>query len=376
MFCLSILVLNIYISVLAEEISENIPTGPAVFHGGMEVFYQEGGDSSNQLSQFITQLKLLSEINAQKVVLEFFMYLMTEKRTEDAKMQLELLPKRSKEVSSHDKVINKTLIKAYEGLIYYVEYLEAKHRRGRLLNQSAGDPFMESSVSGPGDAETQIMTSAANKAINCFSKIEGESGVWDIFVTKHVELLEFLELLETAQLVLQRNAEKNPENPNALKLLFNYYCRHDCDVDLCKEVLQQVCAQVPSDESALRLHDILHDEGSDMKERLTLLFDLLDYATWQNDVRPWSRLANELCTINEQSGTVIDSGQVTDLWRIRSSWWPDYQFDAFTQQPGELSRAVLLQPALYQHKVAVSKFLLGVDNSYAVEIESILKTNT
>ena len=54
-----------------------------------------------------------------------------------------------------------------------------------------------------------------NKALLCFDQLVENSGVWDIFISKQVELLQYYDKQDEARNILQRYKEKNPENPNA-----------------------------------------------------------------------------------------------------------------------------------------------------------------
>ena len=162
--------------------------------------------------------------------------------------------------------------------------------------------------------------------------------------------------------------------PNALHLLYAFYERHPHPNDDQRkriEVLEELCALVPSHRLTLTLYRAWRDDaalGSD-KDRVGLLFTLLDYAAWRNDVRPWRLLARELthcgppldAVTSPPSTTVVDA--VRRAWSVRKDWWPPYHFTA-ASLPRDSSTPPEETVSLIGYKATVAYFLLTADNNY------------
>jgi len=196
---------------------------------------------------------------------------------------------RNRYVPGRDDARDRILARAYDGLASYAQYLDASQTLEQI-SDSKEEVRDEISIR---------MKSYAREVLEKWDGLVDVSGVWDVFVVKQVELLEQAGDLDSAEDVLLKYAgrRRGPSPsaavwPNALHLLYAFYERHPHrNDDQCKriEVLQELCALVPSHRLTLTLYRAWRDDaalGSD-KDRVGLLFNLLDYAAWRNDVRPW-----------------------------------------------------------------------------------------
>jgi len=198
---------------------------------------------------------------------------------------------------------------------------------------------------------------------------------------RQVELLELAGDLDSAEEVLLKYAgRRRPPGdvaastaavwPNALHLLYSFYERHAHPSDGRRqrvEVLKELCTLVPSHCMTLMLYREWRDDPAlgAGRDRVGLLFNLLDYAAWRADIRPWRLLARELahCAAdpNASSATHIDA--VRRAWAVRHDWWPSYHFvtDSVPDISSTLSEETV---SLIGFKATVAYFLLSADNSY------------
>ncbi|KAI0236113.1 TATA box-binding protein-associated factor RNA polymerase I subunit A [Lamellibrachia satsuma] len=321
---------------------------------GLEVFQQIPGDNSALLEKLISQLKCLPSMNPKEVVLEHVLLLIHQKRFKEALEAFQRVPVRKnkkKTMSWREKeraAYIDLLFRAYHGLVYYVEWLNARERLQDMREQMEGNELLQ--LSDRLSAEEEETRGLANRAINHLSALHGHPGVWDIFITKHIELLEFYGDHERAKEVLVDYAEKNVANINAHKYMYNLYQRHDSDSSEKIETLQALIHVSPSDELVLDLHSLYQDTGAATLDRVKLLFDMLDFACWQNIDKPWDRFATQLTAIYK-GHVKADLDTVDECWRIRDTWWPPYHFTVSHCTNGD--------PSLLLHKAVVATFLLG-----------------
>jgi len=191
-----------------------------------------------------------------------------------------------------------------------------------------------------------------------------------------VELLEESGDLDSAEDVLLKYAGRRgrPSSsavwPNALQLLYAFYERHPKD-DRRKrvELLEELCTQVPSHRLVLTLYREWRDHPRTGRDRVGLLFSLLDYVAWRNDARPWRLLARELAQCapplhpdaTPPSNTALET--VRRAWSIRKDWWPVYHFvvASLPRDPSTMSEEMV---SLIGYKASVAYFLLSADNIY------------
>lgn len=211
----------------------------------------------------------------------------------------------------------------YPGLIAYVKWNVIRTKIDTLGNSEEDE------------AELQ---KAAEKAVRYFTECENVEGVWDVVVTKHVEILEYhaaadknSELLVTAEKVLKDYERFYQTNPNASKMLYKFYKRNAqfFDKSSITETLVKISKLLPSDILVLEL------VSSDIEEvgfsRIELLFNLLDYHIWKNAAESWKLLAKLLVeglSDIERKEQVLQ--RLKSCWELRKDWWPEYHFQEWT----------------------------------------------
>jgi len=272
---------------------------------------------------------------------------------------------RHRHVPGRDDRRHRLLVRAYDGLASYAQYLDARQRLEHVAEKELRD-------------ETSArMKSYVRDALEKWDGLVDVPGVWDVFVVKQVELLELANDLDTAEDVLLRYAGRRRRSdddgrssdavwPNALHLLYAFYERHAHPSHDRRrtDVLEELCALVPAHPLTLRLYRERRDSGGD---QVGLLFDLLDYAAWRDDVRPWRFLCRELtlCAASPSPDTSSPPSTDVDLvrrcWSVRKDWWPAYHFAPASVPRNSLSEATV---SLIGYKASVAYFLLSADNPY------------
>jgi hypothetical protein len=104
------------------------------------------------------------------------------------------------------------LLKAYLGLFEYTLW-KSKQRKEK---QSGVELEFETSIANTMNTEkSKQIDYHGNKALGFFKDLVETDGLWDIFITRQVELLVWCGEIDEARRILERYREKNPENPNA-----------------------------------------------------------------------------------------------------------------------------------------------------------------
>nr|CAB3266792.1 TATA box-binding protein-associated factor RNA polymerase I subunit A [Phallusia mammillata] len=188
----------------------------------------------------------------------------------------------------------------------------------------------------------------AKSALQHFEKITDKPGTWDIFVSKHVEILCYYEKYEEAREMLCSYSSSHMDNPNAHKYLYQFLAKH-CDVDVPRKdvqflALNSLFSVAPSDALCLKLHDLYFEmwlqsnpsissymefnPTSDLYHALEVLFTLLDYQIWHTDIRPWKRLQEAVVCLEELWGCDGCGYVVKTIWKDteRDQWWPNLFF--------------------------------------------------
>ncbi|XP_018412002.1 PREDICTED: TATA box-binding protein-associated factor RNA polymerase I subunit A [Nanorana parkeri] len=206
---------------------------------------------------------------------------------------------------------------------------------------------------------TKDLRGFCRQASMSFREILQRPGVWDPFVLSYVNLLENSGKEEKAENVLTEYAynNTNPANPNAHVYLYEFKKRRgDSDEELIK-VLKILHILVPSHKLMLDYSRLLRNSESDEHHQLALqvLFDLLDFSGWKDNVKAWNHLAKQL-------RSRLKCGQtswISEAWTSRSDWWPSYHFTQF-QMKKDWSNCM----ELAVKKASVSVLLQGQECSY------------
>ena len=245
----------------------------------------------------------------------------------------------------------------YPGLIAYIKWNVIRMKIDVLENS---------------EEEEAELQKAAEKAVRYFTECEKYEGVWDVIVTKHIEILEHhaaveknSELLFTAEKVLKDYEESYQTNPNASKMLYKFYMRNAQFFDKYSitETLLKISRMLPSDILVLELASSNVEEVGFSK--VELLFNLLDYHIWKNAAESWKLLAKLLV---EGLSDAYRKEQVLEClkscWELRKDWWPEYHFQEWTGLASE---------ELDLSKASVALLLLGKKCQFYRRIVHTLK---
>ncbi|XP_014663877.1 PREDICTED: TATA box-binding protein-associated factor RNA polymerase I subunit A-like [Priapulus caudatus] len=218
---------------------------------------------------------------------------------------------------------------AYRGMTQYAEWLIDRQQLRTLA--AAATTAAETETGGDYLYETQKMgheeslRNHAEMAMVAFEKLLDEPGVCDAFVTKYVHLIDSSQqhLSVSSVDVLRRYRTRNPDNPNAHRYLYAAVAKRGATAAELLDILEGYAEVNPSDELMLDYVDLLGDD--DAVKKMAVLFDMLDYAAWQHDRRPWQKLSDVLLSV----GSEAEVEGALDLWIDRKSWWPTYHFTEF-----------------------------------------------
>jgi len=316
----------------------------------------------------VLRLKTYAELTEHQVAVECFMArAVADQPLAACRACLAPLPRR-RHVQGRDDGRDRLMACAYDGLASYAQYLDARQTLQQTDDNSQKDHRDEMSTR---------MKAYAREALEKWDGLVDVPGVWDVFVVKQVELLEQAGDLDAAEDVLLKYSGRRRQClgvsvwPNALHLLYTFYERHPRPNDERSrlEVLQELCALVPSHPLTLTLYRELRNDSTRASGRhcVQLLFDLLDYAAWKDDIRPWRHLARELTTRDPPLG--FDAPSTTDIdyvqhaWSVRKDWWPAYHFSA-ASLPIKSSMPSEDTMSLIGYKACVACLLISVDNAY------------
>uniref|UniRef100_A0A8B8DZJ9 TATA box-binding protein-associated factor RNA polymerase I subunit A-like n=1 Tax=Crassostrea virginica TaxID=6565 RepID=A0A8B8DZJ9_CRAVI len=259
-------------------------------------------------------VKTLVRINSKEVLLEYLLFVLHQGGVTEAKYIFTDVPKqKGGSVSDQTKQVD-ILCKAYQGLVFYVEWMMAKNRHQKLT--ALGD-HLDDDTSENFD---QLMRSCADKALKCFDVLKDSPGVWDIFITKQVQILEHHEKLDEAGAILQTYKTQNEDNPNAHKYLYDYAVQHQWPLSARINLLKDLSEHVPSDPLVLELCELLIQENN-RSEAIPFLFDLLDDGRWQFEIKPWKLMSKLMTSVGKKNKNVVQ-----ECLTYRLSWWPQYHF--------------------------------------------------
>ena len=173
--------------------------------------------SYSHLSQFIKNMFVICGPYRTELLLDYAMYLM--QHNSDITEANELLTTKLSDKSLQSSV----LLKAYAGLFAYLSWKKSKIQldKKQLDNEEASVYGQDAQNSAASNLKRQ-MDFHAKQALAMFNNSVEHKGNWDIFVTKQVEILEYYNRSEEARIILEQYMEKNPENPNAYRYLYNF----------------------------------------------------------------------------------------------------------------------------------------------------------
>ncbi|KAK3605501.1 hypothetical protein CHS0354_004052 [Potamilus streckersoni] len=350
---------NEVLKILHAVVREPKDTFVALWKVGLHLLYLDPDGNSALIGQLVNQLKYLSDLNCKEVILEYVFHLLDTGGKQEAKQMIQNIPRSHaiKPSREHKQYIDMLLI-GYTGLIWYVEWLD---NRQKLYDQDSLDT--QGVTSNPLSSNREfLMKMCAQRAISQFSKLEGEPGVWDIFITKQVQLLEYSEEMEQAQRTLKTYVENNPENPNAHKYLYSFRVRNGAEEEEEIKLLKTLADCVDSDPLVLRLCSLLQKDSQ--ISAVSYLFKLLDYPCWQLELSPWKMLADTLQSILiNRMASDEEMEVIGECWKVRQSWWPVFHFTSHqVGLKGDPNGS-----ELDFHKAVVASILCGEDNHFVLE---------
>ena len=83
-----------------------------------------------------------------------------------------------------------------------------------LLSQGHADSW-DTIADNSRDVIERQLNVHGKRALSFFDGLVKCDGVWDVFITKQVELLQYYDNNDEARRLLKMYKEKNPDNPNA-----------------------------------------------------------------------------------------------------------------------------------------------------------------
>ncbi|KAK3802660.1 hypothetical protein RRG08_001923 [Elysia crispata] len=313
---------------LVEAMSREMTSADStIWKVGTACLLQMGESKSELLQQFVKQVSTLRSISVVEVLVEFLLHLLTQGNLSEAK-ELKLdLRKNTKRIGSMKdpkRQVAQTLFEAYQGLILYAQWKQALLSQDQESLELSQDPVHQSSQFSVSVAEPRLL---ANAAIESLSTVQDKPGVWDIFISRVVEMQVFYGSVETARDLLTDYAYKNANNPNSHRYLYELETSTSNKLELREKYLKDLITLDPCNPLSVELYKII---GEKQPSSVSLLFDYLDYDHCSNDLTVLNLLALRL---NDVSKNAMLERVVKDCWEIRSSWWPATVLkDAFSKR--------------------------------------------
>ncbi|XP_060571125.1 TATA box-binding protein-associated factor RNA polymerase I subunit A-like isoform X2 [Ruditapes philippinarum] len=294
----------------ALQILENIvqiPLGSSntVWKVGTELMSMEGDENRDLIQHLFRKIRGVSEMNEKEVLMEYVAYLLHIGDDEEACTVMQEVRKRHglKKITSEEREkYTDHMHKAYLGLLWYLEwkkYLKLhEETEAKCDGSKQSDNLSQHMMNSQKQSMAIQMENFCEKAKQCFNELKEYPGIWDIFITKHAELLTWQNKEMDAFAVLKNYCEKNPGNLNAHKYLYIYCKEHFPEHEDKISSLQTIAKLSPSYSLLLDLCTHLIEDG-DIISAVPLLFSLLDYSCWQSIEKPWRIMSECLKKIHK-----------------------------------------------------------------------------
>ncbi|NXG42112.1 TAF1A polymerase, partial [Psilopogon haemacephalus] len=339
-----------YVEFLEKDFSrESVGPAEIIWRMGAEILCHHPQSSIREFNSFMEQMKTLGFKRYLKVCLEHSFHLMCNGLMDEAYQNLSMAESWRFGEHATTQVKEKKLIQAYRGLLDYFNWCKQKN----ILLEHGQDGFEDLSVE-------QEMHSCFRKAAVNLQEIIKIPGVWDLFVKCYVDLLEFYGDHNEARQVLNEYAynSKFPANPNAHVYLYQFLKRHGESKKTLISALKILHDIVPSHELMIDFNTMLQKSKKSKKRRLGLevIFGVLDYAGWKENVKAWSCLARQIKQI------IISEKHlewIKEEWNPRKDWWPAFHFSRYLAK-----RNWQENESLSYAKATVAGILLGKDCKY------------
>ncbi|RUS73236.1 hypothetical protein EGW08_018995 [Elysia chlorotica] len=299
---------------LVEAMSRDMTSSDStIWKVGTACLLQMGESKSRLLRQFVKQVATLRSISVVEVLVEFLLFLLTQGNLSEAQDLMLDLRQNSRHIGTTRDPKRKSaqsLFEAYQGLIMYAQWKQAVHAQQQdefHLSQDLMSSQQSVSVSEP--------KLVADAAIESLSSVQDRPGVWDVFISRVVEMQTFYGNVEAARDLLTDYAAKNPNNPNSHLYLYKLETSTSNRPEFRKKYLKDLIRLDPCNPLAIELYNLTEEEQSSV----SLLFDFLDFDHCSNNLAVLDLLALRLNSIS-QSATL--EREVKGCWDIRRSWWP------------------------------------------------------
>ncbi|KAM4770857.1 TATA box-binding protein-associated factor RNA polymerase I subunit A [Rhinophrynus dorsalis] len=338
-----------YLQTLEDNNTDRQRRAPEIiWRLGNEILLNHPKSSVEDVTLFNERMKNIGVKNYLKISLEQANFLLCNGQKEDAYRILTVAGswRYGRFSVSQDKLLK--LIQAYRAQLDYLVWVDKK------VPGTEEDPDYATHPDS-----IQEKNSYFRQATTTFQEIIKFPGVWDPFVLSYIDLLESTGEHKEAKKVLSDYAynSKYPKNPNAHMYLYQFLKRNGASHRKLIKVLKVLHSLVPSHKLMLEFSSLLSQSESEKHHRLALnvLFDVLDFSGWKNDVEAWSCLAKRIKKTLKSN----HSSWVLEAWQGRKGWWPAYHFTKFHSK-----KEVKENQKLAIKKALVSGILLGKDCEY------------
>ncbi|XP_059162755.1 TATA box-binding protein-associated factor RNA polymerase I subunit A-like [Physella acuta] len=328
---------------LTREAKGTENTESTLWKIGLSCLYQHGEKSSRLVEQFVKQVVLLKKLAVVEVMLDYLLYLLMQSNYEDAKnliLDLKQSTMFPSQLTNDRRCMAHTLFFAYEGIVLYAEWKLATYKLDEEDNDS--DIFYQKMSQG---ASVKIAETLAESATELLIKIKDKPGVWDICITKLVEIYEYYGNIEEARTLLHSYRDRNVTNPNAHRYLYQFENKLGENEEIQLACLKKIVQLDPCNPMCLELYTLTKNDP----ESVVYLFDYLDYDHCCENETVWELLSLRLQEMNHSQLNVV-----RDCWSTRSDWWPVVRLS-------KRKKTQSFSHSLKRHKKIVFKILSNLD---------------
>ncbi|XP_048589937.1 TATA box-binding protein-associated factor RNA polymerase I subunit A isoform X2 [Nematostella vectensis] len=280
-----------------------------------------------------------------------------------------LKDKASSEPFSKDKLVH-----GYLGLF---EYIFWKRKNMQLEDHSSLQGLLDSVEEGAGSMHNSMLLKElvfySRKAMAYFHGLVDCDGIWDLFLTRHAELLVFHGQNEDAIKMLTRYRDKNPENPNTHRYLYHFLKGDIRPRPQLISVLEGLLHVDPTSELAEEYCKLLsgyEKEQTSIRKSLVTLFHKLDHFDSRKCLNTWSALSDNLDAAHQLFDQDTWSELVLKgLWEERTDWWPEYHFSKAELECTDFQS----EWSLLFSKYRVARRFLEKDNYFVKRMRKLVK---
>ncbi|XP_050404265.1 TATA box-binding protein-associated factor RNA polymerase I subunit A [Patella vulgata] len=355
---------------LLQPLSEEIYTTLSpVWKVSMEVMLKSPDQYQDIVEKMVRRLSHCAyDLDRHEIVLDYLLYLLSHGQYKN----IQDLPGVKENIRSTitERISEvKNLYSAYAGLMWYGEWLRLKDEYDRQKDGSPDTDINTLSSSFIGNQTSNLrskMDNLAHRISELWIGLVDKTGVWDIFLYKLIEVYEEQGKLEEAEDILKKYKEKNDMNISIYKQMYYFYVRHQYpQVDIINS-LKGLVKLDPSSSKVLDLSEYLIVQDPPEIDYLTsILFCMMDYSIWQNDVKTWTYFTNHILQvfINYPDNVKFLRKQ----WKNRDDIWPDFHFHIKSVDPRWTSQNLLEQKAL------CCALFNNIDNEYTTAAKQYLQ---